>query len=180
MARPRAPARPRPARPPPPRWGCPARRGSGGRAASRSCSRSGLLVQAGARVVRDLVVGTEIVPVGALRCGEALRALHSPAEAPGGRAQRQLRVDLELARHVDGREEHVADLVEGLLARAGGPQLLELALDGLVGHVLEVEARGGGAALDLARVQRRSEERRVGKECRSRWSPYQYKKERQT
>src|ERR1041385_7568186 len=27
---------------------------------------------------------------------------------------------------------------------------------------------------------RRSEERRVGKECRSRWSPHQYKKKQQT
>src|SRR6266511_5417762 len=30
----------------------------------------------------------------------------------------------------------------------------------------------------LSSIQRRSEERRVGKECRSRWSPYQYKKKR--
>src|SRR5688572_31350334 len=28
----------------------------------------------------------------------------------------------------------------------------------------------------LLRAQQRSEERRVGKECRSRWSPYHYKK----
>ena len=30
-------------------------------------------------------------------------------------------------------------------------------------------AEGGPQALELARRQRRSEERRVGKECRSRW-----------
>src|SRR3712207_7943248 len=30
---------------------------------------------------------------------------------------------------------------------------------------------GGGSGLGLA-IARRSEERRVGKECRSRWSPY--------
>src|SRR5258706_15570186 len=37
-------------------------------------------------------------------------------------------------------------------------------------------ARGGGAGLALlqgmSHVENRSEERRVGKECRSRWSPY--------
>src|SRR2546429_4624701 len=31
---------------------------------------------------------------------------------------------------------------------------------------------GGGRDRDRARDRRRSEERRVGKECRSRWSPY--------
>src|SRR5947209_18851827 len=35
---------------------------------------------------------------------------------------------------------------------------------------------GTGAGDPGERSQRRSEERRVGKECRSRWSPYQYKK----
>ena len=35
------------------------------------------------------------------------------------------------------------------------------------GAAAEEEAPGGGGA-----VRRRSEERRVGKECRSRWSPY--------
>jgi len=29
-----------------------------------------------------------------------------------------------------------------------------------------------GAGLDVERLYKRSEERRVGKECRSRWSPY--------
>ena len=43
---------------------------------------------------------------------------------------------------------------------------------------VEEEALGTGGAIALARehltgkVPRRSEERRVGKECRSRWSPY--------
>src|SRR5215210_5244969 len=62
---------------------------------------SGLLLQAGARVVRDLVVGGEIVPVGALGCGEALGALDPAAEAVGGGPEREFRIDLELAREVD-------------------------------------------------------------------------------
>src|ERR1019366_8641417 len=33
-------------------------------------------------------------------------------------------------------------------------------------------ARGGSMAVMAADLQERSEERRVGKECRSRWSPY--------
>src|SRR5256885_8665718 len=36
----------------------------------------------------------------------------------------------------------------------------------------DVESAGGRALSGLALVPRRSEERRVGKECRSRWSPY--------
>src|SRR2546422_6986317 len=42
-------------------------------------------------------------------------------------------------------------------------------------HVLLAGANGLGTAIDRARTEdalRRSEERRVGKECRSRWSPY--------
>ena len=39
--------------------------------------------------------------------------------------------------------------------------------DGLVGRVDAMEQKVGGLEADI-----RSEERRVGKECRSRWSPY--------
>ena len=41
-------------------------------------------------------------------------------------------------------------------------------------EVLVVGAANSGAqiAAELAATHRRSEERRVGKECRSRWSPY--------
>ena len=59
----------------PPRSGCRASRGSGGRGSCRSGSRLGLLVQAGPRVVAELLVGAEIVPVGAVRCGQARGAL---------------------------------------------------------------------------------------------------------
>ena len=34
------------------------------------------------------------------------------------------------------------------------------------------EAAGACAVMALERIPARSEERRVGKECRSRWSPY--------
>src|SRR5437763_6991982 len=47
-------------------------------------------------------------------------------------------------------------------------------------HVVEIEAhqreRGQRYAIHVDARGRRSEERRVGKECRSRWSPYQLKK----
>src|SRR5690554_1789900 len=36
------------------------------------------------------------------------------------------------------------------------------------------------AKIDLGLVGNRSEERRVGKECRSRWLPYHYKKKKST
>src|SRR6185295_18975901 len=38
----------------------------------------------------------------------------------------------------------------------------------------------GGVALELRQALERSEERRVGKECRSRWSPYHSKKKTRT
>ena len=46
---------------------------------------------------------------------------------------------------------------------AGFPELLDKALAARMGEVKDVKVRGGLV---------RSEERRVGKECRSRWSPY--------
>src|SRR5688572_33148569 len=42
----------------------------------------------------------------------------------------------------------------------------------------EVDFSGGGGGGDRPVVVSRSEERRVGKECRSRWSPYHEKKEK--
>ena len=49
-------------------------------------------------------------------------------------------------------------------------------LEGRRGRLAHVEARGpyrvGKYGVDLESFEARSEERRVGKECRSRWSPY--------
>ena len=45
---------------------------------------------------------------------------------------------------------------------------VDLSIIGLVAEAVEAEVAVGGVEGDL----RRSEERRVGKECRSRWSPY--------
>jgi hypothetical protein len=95
------------------------------------------------------------VPVGAVGCGEGGCGLDARAEAVRGGAQRQLRVDLQLAGHVDRREQHVADLVErGLAVALRLAQLVELARDGVVGDPLEVEAAGRRAPLHLARVER--------------------------
>src|ERR671915_2151841 len=115
---------------------------------------SALLCHARPRVERELVVGPEIVPVAAVRCRQPLGVLDPRAEAVGGGAQRELGVDLELAREVDGREQHVPDLVEARLAVVRRLELVELAAHRLVGHVVEVEAGRRRAALQLARVQR--------------------------
>ena len=37
---------------------------------------------------------------------------------------------------------------------------------------IKVVKFGGSSLADAKQIQKRSEERRVGKECRSRWSPY--------
>ena len=41
-----------------------------------------------------------------------------------------------------------------------------------IGVVLDGVPAGEAVDMDAVRIQMRSEERRVGKECRSRWSPY--------
>jgi hypothetical protein len=123
--------------------------------------------QAATRVEGQLLVRREIVPGAALACGKPDAGLDATAEALARRAQRQLRVDLQLARDVDGGEQHVAELVEALVA-AGlvvgvrtdhRLQLVELVAHRLqrAFHAREVEAGGGGAALQLARVQQRGE-----------------------
>ena len=43
---------------------------------------------------------------------------------------------------------------------------------GGAGLAAAFEARGAGARVAVLEQAERSEERRVGKECRSRWSPY--------
>ena len=91
--------------------GCPGCRGSGGRGPSRSCSSA--LVQPCSHVQGQLLVGGQLAP---RRRRTASRSPRRPRPGRGsGRRRRAApaRVHLQLARHVDGREEHVADLVEG-------------------------------------------------------------------
>src|SRR2546429_10018291 len=77
------------------------------------------------------------------------------------------------------REPHEVALREAEHARAGRPparftcgEIRVLRARPRVGRILRVER--GFELGDAAREERaqRSEERRVGKECRSRWSPY--------
>src|SRR5688572_32654937 len=49
-----------------------------------------------------------------------------------------------------------------------GVKRVEMGREAFIEHVWEWKAQSGGA---ITRQLRRSEERRVGKECRSRWSP---------
>ena len=52
-------------------------------------------------------------------------------------------------------------------------ELLDLiAEDPLLGKNLDVDLAMPGESVRIMPVAERSEERRVGKECRSRWSPY--------
>src|SRR5687767_15857726 len=55
-------------------------------------------------------------------------------------------------------------------ARQGNADVVHHFLD--AGMNTEVKTRDGQTALMVAALANRSEERRVGKECRSRWSPY--------
>ena len=64
-------------------------------------------------VVRVLLVERERRPILAVGGRERLRRFHARAEPLRRSAQLELRVDVELARDVHRREEHVAELVRG-------------------------------------------------------------------
>src|SRR5260370_2921695 len=89
-------------------------------------------------------------------------------------------------KHLDSRDDLVAEAVGSALgawkrqvdaAASGGPPVT---YDAFVDDYLSEAHRNhpstgcpvGALAGDVARSDKRSEERRVGKECRSRWSPY--------
>src|SRR6266498_5942439 len=102
--------------------------------------------------------------------------------AGDGRVGKTLRIVTDLQRHFrPGINVHPQREI-GLVANGEFPLFPRAALcaqGGVPGWVLEIEnafeqrlsRRHVAPALDL-RQRRRSEERRVGKECRSRWSPY--------
>ena len=56
--------------------------------------------------------------------------------------------------------------------RVGAPLRLTTTIFGQTYDVVDAPAIGAGAEAPIAQPEVRSEERRVGKECRSRWSPY--------
>src|SRR2546422_10346608 len=72
------------------------------------------------------------------------------------------------------RDVAVAGAVRGEHERIGAPQLALLGgEEALVAHQAQHHVAPLHGALGVGpRVVGRSEERRVGKECRSRWSPY--------
>src|SRR2546425_10112423 len=59
--------------------------------------------------------------------------------------------------------------MDDIVAVCGRPSLRHD--DPVRGEMITLAKAGAGSAL-MAHVKTRSEERRVGKECRSRWSPY--------
>src|SRR3989440_7717176 len=89
-------------------------------------------------------------------------------------------------RHTRSDRDWSSDVCSSDLAMGGVDAVVHLAAESHVdranlaaGEFLRTNVGGTGTLLDAARelriarfVQVRSEERRVGKECRSRWSPY--------
>ena len=114
--------------------------------------------QPGLGVVGDLAVEIQVGPGLAVLGGELLRPLDGVAEATAGRAQRELGIDLELARDVHRREEQVPGRAErGVAVVAGGLELVDAGPHRVVGDLGQVEPARGRPALDLAGVQRRGE-----------------------
>src|SRR3989442_14024706 len=77
---------------------------------------------------------------------------------------------IELRPEVEGRIVGIL-FHEGQEVEQGAP-LFQVDSTELAAQVAQLAAQRDLAQQDLARTKDRSEERRVGKECRSRWSPY--------
>ena len=58
------------------------------------------------------------------------------------------------------------------IATLGLTMICQFAVAGPIVEIYECELNEGKTLADLSEMMSRSEERRVGKECRSRWSPY--------
>src|SRR2546430_17111815 len=93
-----------------------------------------------------------------------MRPLHHREPGPVGALLDRDEVSCEVI--ADG--VHLHDTVIRLVARAAGPGRLVLITDAMAAAGMP----DGRYRLGSMRVDVRSEERRVGKECRSRWSPY--------
>src|SRR5262249_3579389 len=83
--------------------------------------------------------------------GERLGNLDASAEALRGPPQLELRIDLELARHVHGREEDIAELVARRLLLELADFVLQIGERACEIGVLEADRLR--ALLDLARVE---------------------------
>src|SRR5256886_10363419 len=93
-----------------------------------------------------------------------MRPLHHREPGPVGALLDRDEVTCEVI--ADG--VHLHDTAVRLVARAAGPGRLVLITDAMAAAGMP----DGRYGLGSMRVDVRSEERRVGKECRSRWSPY--------
>src|SRR5947208_5005934 len=97
-----------------------------------------------------------------------------------GQAQKVDRVFTEAADRLRGQLVHLDHILTGALeaVEEAGSQVKNSFWRPM--HKASALVQGIKVGLDLLRSRRRgrSEERRVGKECRSRWSQYDYKKKR--
>ena len=65
-----------------------------------------------------------------------------------------------------------ANTIAGLASLGGTGVFIGKVHDDQLGKVFSHDIRALGVIFDTPPTENRSEERRVGKECRSRWSPY--------
>src|SRR3954451_18667436 len=139
----RAARRPRPS-------GSRASRGSGGRERRRWRSFNGLL---GKVVVAVLLLERQRAPIFAVFVREPLRLLDTPTESLRRASKLELGIDVQLARDVHCREEHVAQLVRRMILLQLAHLVLEICERALDVGVLE--AARLRAVLDLLREEQR-------------------------
>src|SRR2546425_10038580 len=96
--------------------------------------------------------------IGTLAC-RAARAGHSVLISTG---------DKDMAQLVDGSITLINTMSNTVLDPAG----VKAKFDVQPGQIVDYLALIGDSSDNIPGIEKRSEERRVGKECRSRWSPY--------
>src|SRR5258708_31228424 len=95
------------------------------------------------------------------------------AAGVGGKGRGREGVGINRVEGVDAGDDRPIGAID-LEDRAARAWVVEEAVgeDSVVNRLPEINLRSGSDPVAIERPHLRSEERRVGKECRSRWSPY--------
>ena len=124
--------------------------------------------------VKDAIDGKKALVENSIEFIKVARAESDADYAREESARLEKEVDL-LRAALSAKETEYADALQAMVAALETEGRAQAALKAISGDadavVVEAEAEASALSTELAAAER-SEERRVGKECRSRWSPY--------